>query len=225
MSRSVSRWYEGHRQIRQAGRSLHRGGAERGPGRRMARCASGRQPGRRRAGGRPDTGVLGSRRDAAIQRAHEQFRWFAGGWKVNADLPTPAGFAGATQFVRLEDVAGSIPCGPDLDAIVDAVRPYWEAGFTDVALVQVGGETQDLFLKEGPSLCSRPCAARQTDPGLGARRPGIRVPLCALSHCGPAWRTHAPLAAPTNGRRCETAVPQQVYSDFRLGKARGFDDD
>jgi G6PDH family F420-dependent oxidoreductase len=87
-------------------------------------------------------------RDVAIKRAHDQFRWFAGGWAVNADLPTPAGFAGATQFVRTEDVAESIPCGPDLDAIVDAVRPYWEAGFTDVALVQIGGETQDRFLKE-----------------------------------------------------------------------------
>jgi G6PDH family F420-dependent oxidoreductase len=87
-------------------------------------------------------------RDAAIERAHDQFRWFGGGWAVNADLPTPAGFAGATQFVRPEDVAESIPCGPDLDAIVDAVRPYWEAGFTDIALIQIGGHTQDLFLKE-----------------------------------------------------------------------------
>ncbi|MDT7567062.1 MAG: hypothetical protein QOG76_5686, partial [Pseudonocardiales bacterium] len=26
-------------------------------------------------------------RDAAIDRAHDQFRWFAGGWKVNAELP------------------------------------------------------------------------------------------------------------------------------------------
>ena len=44
-------------------------------------------------------------RDAAVARAHEQFRWFGGGWKVNAELPGPAGFAGATQFVRPEDVA------------------------------------------------------------------------------------------------------------------------
>jgi len=87
-------------------------------------------------------------RDVAVQRAHDQFRWFGGGWRVNADLPTPAGFAGATQFVRPEDVAESIPCGPDLDAMVDAVRPYWEAGFTDVALLQIGGETQEQFLKE-----------------------------------------------------------------------------
>ena len=87
-------------------------------------------------------------RETAVKRAHDQFRWFAGGWKVNADLPTPAGFAGATQFVRPEDVAESIPCGPDLDAIVDAVRPYWESGFTDVALVQIGGEKQEAFLSE-----------------------------------------------------------------------------
>jgi G6PDH family F420-dependent oxidoreductase len=87
-------------------------------------------------------------RDTAIERAHDQFRWFGGGWSVNADLPTPAGFAGATQYVRPEDVAASIPCGPDLDAIVDAVRPYWEAGFTDVALIQIGGETQEQFLAE-----------------------------------------------------------------------------
>ncbi|MGK2865043.1 MAG: LLM class F420-dependent oxidoreductase [Mycobacterium sp.] len=87
-------------------------------------------------------------RDNAIARAHEQFSWFAGGWAVNADLPTPAGFAAASKHVRPEDVASSIPCGPDLDAIVAAVKPYRDAGFTDIALVQVGGDTQDLFLSD-----------------------------------------------------------------------------
>ena len=81
-------------------------------------------------------------------RAHDQFRWFAGGWEVNADLPTTAGFAGATQFVRPEDGGGVHPVGPDLDAIVDAVGEYWDAGFTDIALVQVGDGAQDEFLKE-----------------------------------------------------------------------------
>lgn len=85
-------------------------------------------------------------RDAAIARAHEQFRWFGGGWAVNADLPTPAGFAGATQFVTPDAVADSIPCGPDLDAIVEAVSAYWKAGFTDIALVQIGDDGQEEFL-------------------------------------------------------------------------------
>ena len=87
-------------------------------------------------------------KETAVQRAHEQFRWFAGGWQVNADLPTPAGFAGATKLVHPDDVADSIPCGPDLEAIVAAVSEYWEAGFTDIALVQIGDEGQERFLAE-----------------------------------------------------------------------------
>ncbi|MCW2649573.1 MAG: hypothetical protein QOE41_2724 [Mycobacterium sp.] len=87
-------------------------------------------------------------RDAAIRRAHDQFRWFGGGWHVNADLPTTAGFAAATRFVNPEDVAENIPCGPDLDEMVESVSAYWEAGFTDIALVQIGDESQDRFLAE-----------------------------------------------------------------------------
>ncbi len=92
--------------------------------------------------------------DAAKELAHDQFRWFAGGWSVNADLPTPAGFAGATQFVTPDDVADNIPCGPDLDAIVEAVMEFKSAGFTDVAVVQVGDALQEQFLAEaaGPLL-------------------------------------------------------------------------
>lgn len=101
-------------------------------------------------GGRRKIGQLpvsyGRDRDAAVRRAHEQFRWFAGGWKVNAELPGPAAFAGATQFVRAEDVAAAIPCGPEVQPIVDAASSFWEAGYTDLALVQIGGdETQDEF--------------------------------------------------------------------------------
>ncbi|GAB3920162.1 hypothetical protein GCM10027613_25810 [Microlunatus endophyticus] len=87
-------------------------------------------------------------RNAAIARAHDQFRWFGGGWGVNADLPTPAGFAAASQFVRPDDVAESIPCGPDLDAVVEAVRPYQEAAFTDLALIQAGDQGQQEFLDQ-----------------------------------------------------------------------------
>jgi G6PDH family F420-dependent oxidoreductase len=84
--------------------------------------------------------------DEAAARAHDQFRWFAGGWKVNAELPGTSAFAAATQFVRPADVAESIPCGPDVAAQVEAVRPFVEAGYTHLALVQVGGDTQPEFL-------------------------------------------------------------------------------
>jgi G6PDH family F420-dependent oxidoreductase len=84
--------------------------------------------------------------DECARIAHQQFRWFGSGWKVNAELPGPAGFAGATQFVTPEDVSASIPCGPDLDRIVEAVQAYADAGFTDVALVQIGDGHQGDFL-------------------------------------------------------------------------------
>ncbi len=86
-------------------------------------------------------------REAAVARAHEQFRWFGLGWKVNADLPNPESFAGATQFVSAEQVAASLPCGPDVDEHVEKIKPFLDAGFTDVALVQIGADHQEPFIR------------------------------------------------------------------------------
>ena len=86
-------------------------------------------------------------RDKAVRRAHDQFRWFGGGWKVNSELPGTAAFAAASQFVTEDDVAESIPCGPDVDEHVKAVRKFVDAGFTHVALVQIGGDDQVDFLR------------------------------------------------------------------------------
>jgi G6PDH family F420-dependent oxidoreductase len=93
-------------------------------------------------------------KETAVRIAHEQFRWFGGGWGVNADLPTPAGFDAASKFVRPEDVADAIACGPDLDALAESARPFVDAGFTDIAIVQIGDENQQRFLDEaaGPLL-------------------------------------------------------------------------
>jgi len=85
-------------------------------------------------------------RDAAIARAHEQFRWFGLGWKVNADLPNPDSFESATQFVTPEQVAQALSCGPDLDEHVEAIKPFIDAGFDEVALVQIGADQQEEFI-------------------------------------------------------------------------------
>jgi G6PDH family F420-dependent oxidoreductase len=85
-------------------------------------------------------------RDAAVARAHEQFRWFGLGWRVNADLPNPESFAGATQFVTPEQVSEQLACGPDVEEHVEKIRPFLDAGFDEVALVQIGAETQQQFI-------------------------------------------------------------------------------
>jgi G6PDH family F420-dependent oxidoreductase len=86
-------------------------------------------------------------KDAAIRRAHEQFRWFGLGWKVNTDLPAPSSFAAATQFVTPEQVAEQLACGSDVGEFVAKIKPYVEAGFTEIALVQIGAEQQASFIK------------------------------------------------------------------------------
>ena len=76
----------------------------------------------------------------------EQFRWSPLGWKARAELPNPASFAAATETVDEDDVAASVSCGPDLDRHLRAVAAYREAGFTDIAVIQVGGDGQERFL-------------------------------------------------------------------------------
>ena len=49
--------------------------------------------------------------------------------------------------MREDDVAESIPCGDDVDAVIDAARAYADAGFTQLALVQIGGDQQQPFLE------------------------------------------------------------------------------
>jgi G6PDH family F420-dependent oxidoreductase len=84
---------------------------------------------------------------AALTRAHSLFRWFGLGWKVNAELPGPPAFDSASQFVRETDVGSAIPCGDDVDAVLAAAKEYADAGFTQLALVQIGGDQQRPFLE------------------------------------------------------------------------------
>jgi G6PDH family F420-dependent oxidoreductase len=82
----------------------------------------------------------------AVTRAMQQFRWFTGDWKVNAELPVPASFDAASKTVREEDVSSQMPCGPDIRRHVAGIREFEAAGFTHVALVQVGAQTQEQFI-------------------------------------------------------------------------------
>jgi G6PDH family F420-dependent oxidoreductase len=90
-------------------------------------------------------------RDAAVQRAHRLFRWSMTDWKVNAELPGTAGFASASKAVRPEDIAEKIPCGDDVGAIVKAAQEFFDAGYTDLALVQIGDDAQGSFLAAAES--------------------------------------------------------------------------
>ena len=64
---------------------------------------------------------------------------------LSTELARPDDFAEAVAMVREEDVADAVPCGPDPERHVAAVREYVEAGFDHVFLHQVGPDQEGFF--------------------------------------------------------------------------------
>jgi G6PDH family F420-dependent oxidoreductase len=100
--------------------------------------------------GKPRVGQIALSYDpdpnVALERAMDQFRWFTGGWRVNAELPVPASFDAASKTVREEDVSTQMPCGPDVQRHLAGIRAFESVSFTHVALIQVGGDSQEQFI-------------------------------------------------------------------------------
>jgi G6PDH family F420-dependent oxidoreductase len=60
-------------------------------------------------------------------------------------LPTPAHFEQASELVSEDQIAESIPCGPDLDAHLEKIREYEDAGFDELYVQQVGDGHERMF--------------------------------------------------------------------------------
>jgi G6PDH family F420-dependent oxidoreductase len=84
--------------------------------------------------------------ETGLADAHAQFRFAAGGWKVQSELPNPANFDAATQTIDPEDLAEAIPAGPDVDRHASAVREFADAGFEHVAVAYPGSDS-DGFMR------------------------------------------------------------------------------
>ena len=83
---------------------------------------------------------------SGLATVRERFRWCRLGWKVLPELAEPAAFDAATQLLEPADFRDTVPCGPDLQRYVEAVRRYRDAGFDHVILTQVGPD-QAGFLR------------------------------------------------------------------------------
>jgi G6PDH family F420-dependent oxidoreductase len=60
-------------------------------------------------------------------------------------LPTPEHFEQATELVTEEMVASAVPCGPDVDRHVEAIKEYEQAGFDEVYIQQIGPRQAAFF--------------------------------------------------------------------------------
>ena len=98
----------------------------------------------------------GDDEQACLQTAHQLSAWSLGDWNLNAELPSFPHFESVSSLVTPEMVAQKIPCGPDIAKIVEGVKEFVDAGFTEVAITQIGPDQAafcEVFQRElGPEL-------------------------------------------------------------------------
>lgn len=83
--------------------------------------------------------------DVAKKTVHEI--WPNGGipGQLSQDLPTWTHFEMASQNVTVEEATKSVPCGPDVEPILDSVREYVDAGYDHLYFHQVGPDQDGFF--------------------------------------------------------------------------------
>jgi G6PDH family F420-dependent oxidoreductase len=87
----------------------------------------------------------------ARKLAHELWASSSVPGELSQELPMPAHFEQGAQLVTEDDVAESIVCGPDPERHAEAITAFFEAGFDEVYVSQVGPDQDgflDFFTKE-----------------------------------------------------------------------------
>lgn len=84
--------------------------------------------------------------DAAREIMHHTWPNGAIPGQLSQDLPTWTHFEQAAELVTEDDAVGSVPCGPDVAAIVESVRSFVDAGYDHLYFHQIGPD-QDGFLR------------------------------------------------------------------------------
>jgi coenzyme F420-dependent glucose-6-phosphate dehydrogenase len=82
---------------------------------------------------------------SARRRAHEQWPNVGIKGQLSQDLPTWTHFEQAAAMVTEDDVASTVPCGPDPEPVLASVRQYVDAGYDHVYLRQIGPDQEGFF--------------------------------------------------------------------------------
>jgi G6PDH family F420-dependent oxidoreductase len=84
-------------------------------------------------------------RDTAADTVHRLWPNDALPGELAQILPSPQHFEQASELVSKDMLAEQLPCGPDLDEHIDAIRAYAEAGFDELYVQQIGPEHDAFF--------------------------------------------------------------------------------
>jgi len=74
----------------------------------------------------------------ARQTAHRLWGHQAGGGQLSQDAPLWMQYEAIAQLTSPDDVAGTVPCGPDAARAAEAIAAYAGAGFDEIYIAQMG---------------------------------------------------------------------------------------
>ena len=86
---------------------------------------------------------------------------------LSQELSIPAHFEESIAMLTEEDIAEVIPCGPDPERHLEAIRPYAAAGFDHIYLHQIGPD-QRGFLRFYETTLARELGGFKSSPKVGA---------------------------------------------------------
>ena len=77
---------------------------------------------------------------ASKKLAYDLWKTTGAPGELNQELPMPGHFEQAAELVTEDQVAGSIPCGPDPERHATAIGEYIDAGYDKVYVSQIGDD-------------------------------------------------------------------------------------
>ncbi|MQY04236.1 LLM class F420-dependent oxidoreductase [Actinomadura macrotermitis] len=83
--------------------------------------------------------------DQGVKTVHRLWRNEQVGGEAAQLLPLPRHFAQVSELVTEDMVRQNVPCGPDPERHVAAIRPFVDAGYDEVYINQVGPEPDGFF--------------------------------------------------------------------------------
>ncbi len=99
--------------------------------------------------GKPRYGMLhvcvADSEEEGLETAHRLWPNVGLHGEATRELPRPRHFEDACKSVRPEDLATSVPCGPDGEGHLEAIRQFAEAGYDHVWVHQIGPDQAALF--------------------------------------------------------------------------------
>jgi len=83
--------------------------------------------------------------EQAIKTAREIWANAAVPGQLSQELPMPAHYEQAAKLVRDEDMAKAVVCGPDAQKHIEAIKEYFDNGYDNVYIHQVGPNQEGFF--------------------------------------------------------------------------------